>query len=164
MGIIRPRATLRVRGYFRRVNSRVFVDNNISSSWEKLCKWDECQVRPVGRIPSVPLSSPALLLSPGDFFFVFPFSQLKPAFGYCPCRKDLTCTQESNLFHYLGSCGLIRRFENLSSTRMCNSNEGRLNLLPFSRRWYSGPCPYAVASRSRWAVWAKERRSSDVIE
>ena len=116
------------------------------------------------RFRSVPRSSPGLNRSPGDFFFVFPFSQLKPAFGYCPCRKDLTCTQESNLFHYLGSCGLIRRFENLSSTRMCNSNEGRPNLLPFSRRWYSGPCPYAVASRSCWAVWAKERRSSDVIE
>ncbi len=80
------------------------------------------------RFRSVPRSFPALLLSAGNDLFVFPFSQLKPIFRYCPCRKDLTCTQESNLFHDLGSPGLIRRFEHLSSTRMGNSSQGRPKL------------------------------------
>ena len=80
------------------------------------------------RFRSVPRTFPGLDKNPGDFFFVFPFSQRKPVFGYCPCRKDLTRTQESNLFHYLGSRGLIRRFENLSSTRMYYSSKGRPTL------------------------------------
>jgi hypothetical protein len=42
------------------------------------------------RFRSVPRTFRGLLLSPGEFFFVLPFSQLKPVFGYCPCRKDLT--------------------------------------------------------------------------
>jgi hypothetical protein len=33
----------------------VFVDKNIISAWEKLCKGDEGQVRPVVRCPSVPV-------------------------------------------------------------------------------------------------------------
>ena len=33
---------------------RVSVDEEISSAWEQLLKWDEEKVRPMARCPSVP--------------------------------------------------------------------------------------------------------------
>jgi hypothetical protein len=53
MGIIQSWPALRKRRCIRQVTVRVYVDEEIISTWEKLCEGDACQGRPMVRCPSV---------------------------------------------------------------------------------------------------------------